>query len=98
MTAQLSFKIDVGLSPYTTELVAREIVALANDCAAFTSDDLKDRLPAHVLNSLDLYPNAIGAIMKGAAKHNLIAPTNSFVRTRRPEGRARMIRVWRRAA
>lgn len=98
MTAQLSFKIDTGLSAYTVELIGREIRALANDCETLTSDDVRDRLPENVLRSLDLYRNAIGAIMKGAATQGIIAPTNSFVRTRRPEGRARMIRVWRRAA
>ncbi len=85
-----------ALSSYAVEAITRELAACAQDLSTFSSDDVFERLPAGIRESLSARPNALGAAFTQAAKHNLIEFAGGTVRTKRPEGRKRAIRLWRR--
>lgn len=70
------------------------IEALCRLRREFTTDDVWDYLAAHQLDTPD-EPRAIGAVMRSAARAGLIAPTDRYVNSERPDCHARPIKVWR---
>jgi hypothetical protein len=63
---------------------------------------LGTRNPGEHVTSTDLVeaigmppsPNAVGAVMRSAATLGLLAPTDVYVKSRRPSCHAAVVRVW----
>lgn len=66
---------------------------------------LRARTPGEHVTSTDLVdaigmppsPNAVGAVMRSAAQLGLLAPTDVYVKSRRPSCHAAVVRVWQAA-
>lgn len=63
---------------------------------------LRERIPGEQITSTDLVdaigmppsPNAVGAVMRSAAQLGLLAPTDVYVKSRRPSCHAAVVRIW----
>ena len=84
-----------ALSHYAVEIILDVILEKARALETFTSEDVHDGLPLAAKESLAMFPNALGACIRAAAKAGKIEPTGSYVASNRPEARKRKIGVWR---
>ena len=64
---------------------------LARSRFNFTSEDISDRIPAHITTH---EPRAMGAVMTRLRKAKVISPTDEFVMARSRVGHGRPSRVW----
>jgi len=63
--------------------------------AEFTSEDVLELLDPPTREALAKAPNALGALIRAAARLGYIVPTGRFVKATRREAHARRIAVWR---
>lgn len=68
--------------------IGRELAAVR---ATFTSEDISDRIPAHITTH---EPRAMGAVMTRLRRAKVISPTDEFVMARSRVGHGRPSRVW----
>lgn len=75
--------------------LAAELVVhlLAAQLGTFTSDDVWEGLVDGSASTHE--PRALGAVLKRVAKDGVIAPTDEWRISRRPECHGRPVRVWR---
>ena len=71
----------------------RIVVATATNTNDFTTDDIWQALADAQLPTPH-EPRALGALMIAAHRAGLIAPTDRYRQSKRPECHARPIRVW----
>ena len=69
------------------------VAELAGRHRGFTTDQVWQHLAAQALTPHE--PRALGAVMRVAARARLIAPTDRYVPSERPQAHRRPVRVWR---
>ena len=87
-------RVDRNADPRWKIHARNAIEALCRLRREFTSDDVWDYVAAHQLETPD-EPRALGAVLRSAGQAGLIAATDRYVNSERPECHARPIRVWR---
>ena len=87
-------RVDRNTDPRWKTHANQAIEALCRLRREFTADDVWDYLDAHQLDRPD-EPRALGAILRSAAHQGLIAATDRYVNSERPECHARPVKVWR---
>ena len=76
------------------DLTMATIKELAVMCPRFTTDDVWIEL-SRTPDVAKHEPRALGSMIRAAYKLGWVAPTDQYVKSRRPECHARPVKVWR---
>ncbi len=87
--AQVATNTDPAWAKQTLNIIKQ----IATDTFDFTTDDIWQALATASLPTPH-EPRALGALMLAAHRAGLIAPTDRYRQSKRPECHARPIRVW----
>lgn len=95
-----STQLEMGLQQalernLAADRIAEAIRAVAKSHEEFTSDIVAAQLTVPTVDLLRLRPNTMGAVFRSLARAGVIERTGAFVQTTRPEGRCRLIPLWR---
>jgi hypothetical protein len=88
--------VEEVVAPSVQDGLAAHWQALCEDRPELTSDDLWRALPDDLLMAVAAHPNVVGAFVRqAAASRHWTVDTGRVLHTRRANGQARKVTVWR---